>query len=97
SIRGYIDVILSGHTGRINKTQKEFLEIINKSSSRLIHLVNDLLDISKMESGKLSFEKENINLPEVISEAELTVKNLFSEEKHQLRKKCKKGLLYPGR
>ena len=52
SIKGYIDLILSGDTGEINDLQKEFLDIVYQNSDRLNNLINDLLDVEKIESWK---------------------------------------------
>ena len=62
--------------------QKTYTDLIASSAQNLLHLINDLLDISKIESGKLTLEKEAFNLSNIISNVELlmaeraTAKNL---------------------
>ena len=51
SIKGYVDLILDGETGEINEIQREFLGIVKQNSDRLVALINDMLDISRIESG----------------------------------------------
>ncbi len=62
SIKGYVDLILEGDTGPINETQKEFLQIVSQSSNRLAQLINDFLDVERIESEKIVFKKEPVNI-----------------------------------
>ena len=66
SIKGYVDLILEGDTGPVNKTQEEFLQIVAQSSNRLTQLINDLLDVERIESEKVFFKKEPVNVVLVI-------------------------------
>jgi PAS domain S-box-containing protein len=54
SIKGYVDILLMGAAGPLNNQQVHFLEIVKNNSERLAILVNDLLDISRIESGRLN-------------------------------------------
>ncbi|MBE0649070.1 MAG: PAS domain-containing protein [Bacteroidales bacterium] len=51
----------------LNKRQLEFVNIIENTSENLLYLLNDLLDISKIESGKLEFETTGFRLRDIIS------------------------------
>ena len=53
SIKGYVDLILDGDAGDINDIQREFLSIVKDNSDRLVQLINDMLDISRIESGRI--------------------------------------------
>ncbi|MDO8785549.1 MAG: histidine kinase dimerization/phospho-acceptor domain-containing protein, partial [Syntrophales bacterium] len=53
SIRGFSEIILDETTGPLSEEQKEFIGIIYSASDGMLQLVNDLLDISAIESGKL--------------------------------------------
>jgi PAS domain S-box-containing protein len=53
SIKGYVDLLLEGEVGELEPEQKEFLEIVGANSDRLVALIGDLLDISRIESGKI--------------------------------------------
>lgn len=61
SIIGFIDILKSEKRGPLNNDQKEFLDVIHKGSFHLRQLINDLLDISLIESKKLQLKFENIN------------------------------------
>ena len=54
-IRGYLSMILDGDAGPITEQTEKFLRIILKESERLILLINDMLDIAKLEAGKMDF------------------------------------------
>ncbi len=51
SIKGYVEVLLMGASGMINEQQKHFLEIIQSNTNRLKSLVDDILDVSRIEFG----------------------------------------------
>lgn len=73
AIKGYVDLMLMGATGGLTDKQVEFLNTVKSNADRLKMLVEDLLDISRMESGKVKLNKEIIEVPVVIDEV---VKNL---------------------
>ncbi len=52
NIHGYSSLLLDGTAGRLADEQKEFVEIIHSETDRLTRLINDLLDLSRMERGK---------------------------------------------
>jgi len=74
-IRGYADILLDGGSGGINSGQKKLIENINKSCESLIALVNDLLDLSRIDAGKMELRYELCNIQELI---ETTFENFTS-------------------
>jgi len=68
SIKGYVDLMLMGGPGALNETQKHFLEVIRTNTDRLTDLVNDLLDISRIETGKIVLHRKAIEVRSVIDE-----------------------------
>jgi len=67
----------------ITEEQKEkYIDIINKSSNQLLHIIDDILDISKIEVGEVKIVKENVNINDLIYE----LKNIFENE--LIRKDC---------
>lgn len=65
SIRGYTDVLLMGAAGALNENQAHFLNIIKSNTERLNILVNDLLDISRIESGQVTLSPQALDLREL--------------------------------
>ncbi|HEX5837362.1 MAG TPA: GAF domain-containing protein [Anaerolineales bacterium] len=65
SIRGYVDVLLMGAAGALNENQTHFLSIVKNNTERLNILVNDLLDVSRIESGAVTLSPQALDLREV--------------------------------
>ncbi len=73
-------VMLSGATGRINDAQEKFLSIAKRNLERLNLLIDDLLNLSKLEERKMSLTLSNCSLEEVINDVSETV-NTWAESK----------------
>jgi len=67
-INGYNELLLSGSFGEITEQQKKYLLRIESNINNLINIVNDMLDIGKLESGKITFEYESFSLHDLIDE-----------------------------
>lgn len=65
ALRGYLSMLKEGDYGPLAEAQAPILEILGKSADRLITLIKNLLDISRIESGRLELKLESINLVEV--------------------------------
>lgn len=61
-IKGYSSLLIQGTLGDINDAQKGFLDKIFKNTNQLIDLVNDMLDLSKLESGSMPINMKSIDL-----------------------------------
>jgi len=68
SIIGFTSLILKGMAGGINDEQKKQLTMVKNSSNHLLSLINDVLDISKIEAGKVEFSLEEFRLGDVVRE-----------------------------
>lgn len=69
SMKGYIDLLMQGIGGALNEQQQQFLHIIRNNVGRMDRLVQDLLDVSRIESGRLRLEMTRIVPEEIVSEA----------------------------
>ena len=70
SIIGFSDIMIEERFGPIqNERYREYLRDINKSGNHVLALINDLLDLSKIESGKLELEFEAVDLNEMVAES----------------------------
>jgi PAS domain S-box-containing protein len=66
SIKGYADLLLLGAAGEITDEQRRFLEIVKTNADRLSLLVNDLLDISRIEQGRVQLDLLDVDLRELV-------------------------------
>jgi len=66
AIIGFSEMMIEGHAGRINKRQKEYLNDILESGKHLLSLISDILDLSKIEAGKIELELREINLGKLL-------------------------------
>ena len=62
SIIGYSDMLMSGMTGELNDKQTAFVDSIVQSGETLLNLINDILDLFKIESGRLELVREPVDL-----------------------------------
>ena len=69
AIKGYISMIMEGSYGNLNETQQKPMKSVYESNERLIRLVNDLLNISRIESGRIDMKWEKKNIEDVIKGA----------------------------
>lgn len=66
SIKNSLDILLTGKCGEINENGNKFLDMAKRNVQRLSGIINDLLDLSKIEAGKMDFHFKNINIHQVI-------------------------------
>ena len=87
SIIGFSRVILKGIDGPITDIQQQDLSAIHNSGQHLLNLINDILDLSKIEAGKmeLAFE-ENVNLADLINSVMSTVTGLVKDKPIRLQR-----------
>ena len=78
TVRGFAQILLK--TGISNDKATEFLEIINRQSNRLVNLVNDFLDITRIESGRQVITKAPVDLDKLIQNAVADLKPLADEK-----------------
>ena len=65
AIKGYVDILTMGAAGALNENQMHFLDVVRNNIERLNILVSDLLDISRIESGRITLDQRPIKLPEI--------------------------------
>jgi PAS domain S-box-containing protein len=74
SIKGYTDLLLMGAAGILSGQQQEFLSTVKNNVDRLSILVNDLLDISRIESGRLTLLPQTVHVDKMIDQVIATMK-----------------------
>lgn len=81
SIKGYAAILLTGKLGTLPPQAKERLEKINRHSDELGHIVNSLLDISRIESGKMAMNLGKHNLKEIAGKTDDLLSGQLKENK----------------
>jgi two-component system sensor histidine kinase ResE len=83
AVKWSIKMVTNGDLGEVNEEQKELLERGYESNERMIRLVNDLLDVSRIEEGKFGYKFENVDFNLVVDEV---LENIYSfVEKNSLK------------
>jgi signal transduction histidine kinase len=72
SIKNAIDLVRREQTGEVSEPQKRFLSMAQRNVGRLAVIINDLLDLSKIEAGKLEYNFEPVGLPELLDDLRAT-------------------------
>jgi two-component system phosphate regulon sensor histidine kinase PhoR len=84
SIKGYVEALLDG--GKDDpQTSVRFLDIILKQSDRLNLILEDLLQLSKIESGQVQFKQEPLHIGSVVDRTIAMIKPLADKKQHKLR------------
>ncbi len=68
AIQGSLKLLLGNALGELNERIRSMIELANNNCDRLLHLVNDLLDMQKIESGKMEFHFDDTSVQEFMSE-----------------------------
>lgn len=68
AIIGFSDMLDEEVFGELNQKQKRYVSNINRSGRHLLHIINDILDISKIEAGKMQLNTENFRIDELFEE-----------------------------
>jgi len=92
SIIGFTGVLLQELPGPVNEEQRKQLEIVQRASRHLLALINDVLDISKIEADELRLESRDYDLAAVVMEAAEMVQPKAHEKKLGFRLEISEGL-----
>ena len=80
AIKGSLSTILDGYAGEVSSQSKEFLTAAYNENDRLIRLVNNLLNISRIEAGRFTFNVIKVNLGKLISEVVVKLQSAAKEK-----------------
>lgn len=68
SVKGYISMVIEGDVGKITDAQKHLLNEAFTSSERMVHLINDFLNVSRLQTGKFIIDKRPTRLAKVVEQ-----------------------------
>jgi len=74
AVLGFSDLLLQRIFGALNEKQEEYLRDIRESGAHLLSLINDILDLSKIEAGRMELELKDFDLPQAVSDAMILVR-----------------------
>lgn len=92
SVKGYLDMVLEGDAGEITDMQKHLLSEAFTSSERMVHLINDFLNVSRLQTGKFIIEKTKVDLKKLI-EQEVSSLRLSATQRQLSFKVVMKGAI----
>jgi len=80
SILGFADVMLEGIDGKLTDYMDNDLRLIQKNGQHLLHLINDVLDMAKIESGRMNLNPEKFKIHEIFDEVTSITSTLANEK-----------------
>jgi signal transduction histidine kinase len=94
SVKGYISMVLEGDAGKISDAQRHLLSEAFISSERMVHLINDFLNVSRLQTGKFMIDRRLVDLAHI---TEQEVASLQTTAKaHDLKLRYKKPTRFPS-
>ena len=82
SIIGFSEMLLTEDLGPLSDTQRDFLATVARNGRHLLELIGDLLDLSKIEAGRLTLNAEVLDLKTVLQEAAESVRAQIEQRRH---------------
>lgn len=93
SVKGYISMVLEGDAGKIAAPQRQLLSEAFASSERMVHLINDFLNVSRLQTGKFMLEQRPVDLAKIVKQE---VESLQTTVKmHDLKLKFRPPAYFP--
>jgi PAS domain S-box-containing protein len=86
SIIGFVGILLMGLPGEINEEQRKQLQMVKSSATLLLGLINDLLDLSRIESGNMELYRQQFSAQEVLDEVCKSLMPLIEQKQLELHK-----------
>ena len=93
AIKGYLSMIQEGDAGKTTPKVMEFLASAGNANERLIRLVNNMLDVARIEEGRQTYEMGIVNLSEVAGEAIVSFEELAKEKNLSLNLEIQENII----
>jgi two-component system phosphate regulon sensor histidine kinase PhoR len=95
SIKGFVETLLNGHLDD-KQLLERFLNIIKAETDRMIALINDLLDLSRIEGGKLRFNKAAVDMKKVFDDTVLLLQSKAEDKQITLQNNIYDPIIVEG-
>jgi|GEM_PF-3374991 len=92
AIINFTRIVLSGLRGPVNDNQRDYLERVRHGGEHLLGLINDMLDLAKIEAGRMDLMKEDLNLADLVKSVLSTASGLVKEKPVVLEQEVPLGL-----
>jgi signal transduction histidine kinase len=92
SIKGSVDLILGGCAGDVSAESLELLQVAHSACDRMIRLINDILDLSKIEAGQIKLKLAPLNLTDVVEQSLRGLKTLAARDQITITLLASEGL-----
>lgn len=93
SVKGYISMVIEGDVGKISPNQKQLLSEAFTSSERMVHLINDFLNVSRLQTGKFMLDRRQIDLAKVVEQELDSLKT--TAQSHSMKLRYRKPARFP--
>ncbi len=90
SVIGYADLLLETASEKLEDAEKEYLSIIKQEGTRLTRMINDILNVAKIESGRLQLKSELISINPIVDEV-IKIANV-AKDKYKFSASIEEGL-----
>jgi signal transduction histidine kinase len=96
-ISGYSELLSEEGTGSLNETQRRFLGHIRTGAKHLLELINEILDLSRIESGKIELQRENVPVSEAVAEVAPALRPLAAAKNIDLEERAQSVVVHADR
>lgn len=93
SVKGYISMVLEGDAGHISATQRQLLEEAFTSSERMVHLIGDFLNVSRLQTGKFMIDTHPTDLVKLVKQEVASLKT--TADAHDLKLRFRAPAYFP--
>lgn len=94
TVIGFTEILKNRHFGELNERQTDYIDGILESSTKLLHLVNDILDLASIEVGHLTLDHSKIDIPLFLQNTSQLVLKRAEKNKQDITIKCEKTVTY---
>ncbi|MCC7577257.1 MAG: hypothetical protein KK926_10550 [Methanomethylovorans sp.] len=96
SVIGYSDMMLEGYSGELNEKQIQYAYNISNSGKHLLSIINDILDLSKIEAGEMNIRYEMVSVKDTIAEVITVLRPLSFKRELSLEASHVEDIIIPA-